>query len=372
MKTSKIEKLNAEPSRLGFGCMRFPKLDNGEIDEVKAQALLDRAIEGGVTYIDTAWPYHDEKSEAFVGRALAKYDRKDYYLATKLPVWKVEKTEDVRFYFEEQLKKLQTDYVDFYLLHALDQKRWDNILKLDMIGELEKLREEGKIRYIGFSFHDEYPVFEEILAYRDWDFCQIQLNYIDRDYQAGLKGYELAKARNIPMVIMEPIKGGALANLPASMEAFFRTLKPQASVASWAFRYLFGLDNAKVILSGMSNMEQLEDNLATFHEAEPLAEDEKEALENVTREYKSRLNNQCTACGYCMPCPFGVNIPGNFKIWNHGAIYEDQAGAKKKYLELEEGSRASDCQQCGACEPQCPQFITIIDDLKNVAAQFEN
>lgn len=371
MNTSTFEKFGITVSRLGFGCMRFPTNEDRTIKEAEAQVLLDTAIEGGVTYIDTAWPYHDESSEEFVGRALKKYPRDTYYLATKLPVWKVEKQEDVRFYFEEQLKKLQTDHIDFYLLHALDKERWDNVLKFNMLAELDKLREEGKIRYIGFSFHDEFEVFEEILNHRDWDFCQIQLNYVDTELQAGLKGYKLAESKGIPIVVMEPVKGGSLAKLPATMESFFRTLKPRASVASWAFRYVASLPNVKVVLSGMSTLGQVQDNLATFTDFEPLNEEEMTAIENVTREYKSRLNNQCTACGYCMPCPFGLNIPQNFRIWNTAAIYEDFEDAKKKYLAMEETERASNCQECGACEPQCPQAITIIEDMKKVAAQFE-
>lgn len=371
MITSKFEKLNIEPSKLGYGCMRFPTTEDGSIDEVEAQKLLDKAYEGGVTYFDTAWPYHDEKSEAFVGKALKKYDRNSFYLATKLPVWKLERTEEVREYVEEQLKRLQTDYIDFYLLHALSKERWDNVVELQMIDELMKLKAEGKIKYLGFSFHDEFEVFEEIIRYHPWDFCQIQFNYVDTELQAGLKGYELAESMGIPVVVMEPVKGGSLAKLPATMESFFRTLRPYDSVASWAFRFVGSYPNVKVILSGMTTMEQVEDNLATFSSFNPLDEAEMEAILNVTREYKARLHNQCTACGYCMPCTFGVNIPANFRLWNTGAVYEDFEGAQEKYNNLSVEARASNCQECGACEPQCPQNITIINDLKKVAALYE-
>lgn len=369
MEKRKIEKLGVSPSLLGYGCMRFPVREDKTIDEEKAQALLDHAIENGVTYIDTAYPYHDQQSETFVGKALSKYDRDSYYLATKLPVWMVKETSDVRKYFEEQLRRLQTDHVDFYLLHALNKERWEDIKRLDMIREVEKLREEGKIKYIGFSFHDEYPVFEEILTYRDWDFCQIQLNYVDTVIQQGMKGYELTEKLGIPVVIMEPVKGGALAKLPPVMEDIFHEVSPERSVASWAFRYVAALPNVKVILSGMTERSQLEDNLQTFGNYKVMSPDEMEAVEKVTKIYRSRQKNECTACGYCMPCPFGVNIPGNFKIWNHGAIYEDLAGAKEKYQLMDASKRADMCQECGACEPQCPQFITIIDDLKRVALE---
>lgn len=367
MERRKFEKLGISPSILGFGCMRFPMKEDKSIDEEKAQELLDKAIAGGVTYIDTAYPYHDQQSEKFVGKALSKYDRDSYYLATKLPVWLVEETSDVREYFEEQLRRLQTDRVDFYLFHALNKERWEEIKRLDMISEVEKLRDEGKISYIGFSFHDEYPVFEEILTYRDWDFCQIQLNYVDTVIQQGIKGYELTEKLGIPVVIMEPVKGGALAKLPSVMENIFHEVSPERSVASWAFRYVASLPNVKVILSGMTEMDQLDDNLGTFGQYDPLSATEMDAVKEVTTIYRSRQMNDCTACGYCMPCPFGVDIPGNFKIWNQGSVYDDLSGAREKYQRMDVSKNATACQECGACEPQCPQSIKIIEDLKRVA-----
>lgn len=366
MEYRKFEKLGISPSLLGYGCMRFPLKEDQTIDEELSEALLDKALANGVTYLDTAYIYHNQKSESFLGKALKKYSRDSYTLATKLPVWMVKETKDVRMYFEEQLQRLNTDHIDFYLFHALDKGRWEQIKKLNMIAEVEKLREEGKIKYIGFSFHDEYPVFEEILTYRDWDFCQMQLNYVDTIIQQGMKGYELTEKLGIPVVIMEPIKGGTLAKLPDVMEDAFRLVNSEASISSWALRYVASLPNVKVVLSGMTEMYQLEDNLKTFGNFQKLNQEEMEAVEKVTKIYRSRQLNECTACGYCMPCPFGVNIPGNFKIWNQGSIYENLTGAKGKYLQMDEGKRASACQECGACEPLCPQAITIIKDLKKV------
>ncbi|MDP3386744.1 MAG: aldo/keto reductase [Eubacteriales bacterium] len=371
MEYREMEKLGVKPSLLGFGCMRFPTREDKSIDEEKSQALLDKAINNGLTYIDTAYPYHEKSSEEFLGRALSKYNRESYYLATKLPVWLVEEPSDVRKYFEEQCKNLNTDYIDFYLFHALGRDRWDSVKKHQMIEAVEKLRDEGKIRFIGFSFHDEYPVFEEILTYREWDFCQIQLNYVDTNIQQGMKGYELADRLGIPVIIMEPAKGGALAKLPEKMESIFYEIDKERSVASWAFRYIATLPNVKVVLSGMSDMQQVEDNLKTFNDFEPLNPSEMEAIQKVTQIYRSRQMNDCTGCNYCMPCPFGVNIPGNFGIWNQGSIYEDLERAKEKYHRLDEGKRATACQECGACESQCPQSIPIINDLKRVALQFE-
>ena len=372
MKQVKFENIGVEVSQLGFGCMRFPVNEDRSINEPEALELLQCAIKGGVTYIDTAYPYHDGTSEEFVGRALQPYDRGSYRLATKLPVWKVEKTEDVAALFYEQLGKLRTEYVDFYLLHALDKERWEKIVELDMLGELDKLKAAGRIKYIGFSFHDELPVFEEIINARPWDFCQIQLNYIDRNIQQGMRGYEIAEALGIPLVIMEPVKGGALAKLPEEMTAIFNGVDDSRSVASWAFRFLGSLPNVKVILSGMTTMEQLEDNLKTFADFSPLNEKEQAAVEQVTKVYRGRQKNRCTTCEYCMPCPFGVKIPNNFKLWNTGYIYEDLPTAKQQYFELEAGERASACQECGSCEPKCPQGIEIIEDLKKVAALFES
>lgn len=371
MEKRRIEKLNVEPSLLGYGCMRFPVTEDGKIIEEEATKLLDRAMAGGVTYIDTAYPYHNEKSEEFVGRYLEGKDRESYYLATKLPVWKLESKEDVRKYFDEQLKKLRTHYVDFYLLHALDKDKWEKVLKFDVINECLKLKEEGKIRFLGFSFHDEMDVFKEIINYRDWDFVQLQLNYVDTKIQQGIEGYEIAKSKGIPVVIMEPVKGGALAKLPDAMDSIFKEINPHLSTASWAMRYLGSMDNIKVILSGMTTMEQVEDNLNTFNNFKPLNEEEEKAVEKVTEIYISRQQNRCTTCGYCMPCPFGVRIPTNFKIWNTAYIYEDMEKGKKDYMKLKEEERASHCQKCGACEPKCPQMIHIIEDLKKVTKEFE-
>jgi len=256
-------------------------------------------------------------------------------------------------------------------LHSLNKDRWDKVKEHRMVEILEELKAEGRIKYLGFSFHDEYPVFDKILRDREWDFCQIQLNYVDTNIQQGIKGYELAEKLNIPIVIMEPVKGGALAKLPDEMSQIFTNLAPNQSIASWAFRYIASLPNVKVVLSGMSTMDQVEDNLKTYGEFQPLSQEEQEAVKKVTEIYRSRQQNDCTGCNYCMPCPYDVNIPGNFKIWNNSAIYEDEKGGREDYFKLEEKNRATACQACGACEPQCPQNISIIEDLKKVASQFE-
>jgi uncharacterized protein len=367
MKTSYFEKLGINTSLLGFGCMRFPTKTDGTIDEIQSEAMLDKAIAEGVTYIDTAYPYHNGESESFVGKVLKKYNRNQFTIATKLPVWKVNKKEDVRVYFYEQLNKLQVDYVDFYLLHALDNDKWDLLLKQGVLEEVEALQREGKIRFLGFSFHDEYNVFEKIITYRNWDFCQIQYNYIDTQIQAGDKGYALAEKLGIPLIIMEPIKGGNLANLPEDIAKYFKSYNPDKTLSSWALRWVASHSNVKVILSGMSNMEHVVDNLDTFNNFSELNDEEMECVRKVTDIILSRTKNGCTGCEYCMPCPHGVNIPRNFKIWNDFAIYGNENQAVRRYWkDMPATERADMCQECGACEPLCPQSIKIINDLRRV------
>ena len=371
MEYRSMDKLGVKPSMLGFGCMRFPQKEDGSIDEVESEKMLDKAIEAGVTYIDTAYPYHNGESEPFVGRVLKKYKRDSFYLATKLPIWKVETMEDVKATFEEQLNRLQVDYVDFYLLHALSKERWEKILKLGVLDFCKEMKEQGKLKYIGFSFHDSYEVFEEILTSWDWDFCQIQYNYMDTEHQAGDRGYALAEKLGVPMVIMEPIKGGSLAVLPEDIAAMYKEADQEASISSWALRWVGTHSNVKVILSGMSTYSQVLDNLKTFETFKPLNQEEQALVEKVAASIRSRVKTGCTGCRYCMPCPFGIDIPKNFAIWNQEAMYGNPAAAKRKYeRELAESARADQCRKCGACEKECPQAISIREDLVRVKEDF--
>ncbi len=367
MEKRKLEKLGIETSLLGFGCMRFPVTEGGKINEPEAEKMLDRAISAGVNYIDTAYPYHGGDSEPFVGRVLKKYDRSSFYLATKLPVWMVNSLEDVDRLFEEQLHRLQTDYIDFYLLHALGRERFEKMVELGVVDRLAELKAQGKIRYLGFSFHDGYDAFEQILNYRDWDFCQIQLNYMDAEEQAGLKGYELAEEKGVPLVIMEPIKGGSLAAFANDITGRFRSLDPGASVASFALRWVGSLPGVKVVLSGMSSMEQVEDNLKTFSDFRPLSERESQEIHDIVTLIKSRVKNGCTGCRYCMPCPAGVDIPGNFRVWNTYHMYQNYNMVRWSWEnELGESKQAKCCVKCGKCEAACPQKLSIRKDLERV------
>lgn len=373
MEYRKMENLGISTSLLGFGCMRFPTNADGSIDETKVLAMIDRAYWEGVTYYDTAYPYHGGKSEVVTGKALARYPRDSYYLATKLPIWNIKTIDDVERIFAEQLDRLQKDYVDFYLMHGLNKGSWKTVKEMDILKVCEKLRGDGKIRYIGFSFHDDYGTFEEILASYKWDFCQIQLNYMDKDTQATLKGVELAGRLGIPIVVMEPVKGGSLAKLPSEgIDELFRKARPEASTASWALRYAGSFDNVKVVLSGMSTMEQVEDNLSTFGSFEPLRDDEREIIGQVARALNGRVQNDCTGCRYCMPCPAGVDIPRCFNIWNQYHIYENAGQARWNWTNgIEEAKKASNCVKCGKCEQACPQHIAIREDLARLQAELD-
>lgn len=367
MKYRKMENLNVNTSLLGFGCMRFPTLEDGKINEVEAEKMIDEAIKQGVNYIDTAYPYHGGASEPFVGRVLDKYPRDSYYLATKLPMWKIEKSEDVTEIFIEQLGRLNKEYVDFYLLHSMNKAAFEKAKTLGVLDILEEFRKQGKIRYIGFSFHDSYEVFEEMINYYNWDFCQIQFNYVDEFEQAGIKGYKLAEEKGIPMVIMEPIKGGTLANLPEDVAKNFKEYHPNKSIASWALRWVGSFSNIKVILSGMSTYNQVLDNLDTFNNFEPLNEEELACVKKVVDELSVRTKNGCTNCKYCMPCPAGVDIPGNFWLWNNYYKYESLSYINYKYNQMKEaGTLADKCIKCGKCEKLCPQAISIRKDLESV------
>ena len=363
---------NYTPSLLGFGCMRFPVNAEGKIDRKEAEKMLDYAITHGVNYIDTAFPYHNQESEPFVGKVLKKYNRDSFYLTTKMPLWFVNSIEEAEAMFENQLQRLDVDYVDFYLLHALDKEKWEKTKRLGILEYLDKMKMDGRLRNLGFSFHDEYEVFEEIIQAYPWDFCQIQYNYVDREEQAGDKGYALAEKLGIPLIIMEPIKGGSLAVLPNDLADKLKQHAPNQSISSWALRWVASHSNVKVILSGMSTFDQVVDNVKTFANFKCLTIEEEALIEEIAHEIKARTMNGCTGCEYCMPCPFGVNIPKNFRIWNDFSKYGNYAVTRKAYYEdLKCEEQSSMCKQCGKCEALCPQHIAIRDDLKRVAQDME-
>ena len=372
MEFRSIDKLGITTSLLGFGCMRFPLMEDGKIDEGRSLQMIDTAYRSGVNYFDTAYVYHEGKSEIFTGKALDRYDRSSYYLATKLPIWDVECVADAERIFYEQLRKLNKDYIDFYLLHSFNSGNFEKMVQLGIIDYLDQLKKEGKIHYLGFSFHDEYEAFEKILRYRDWDFCQIQLNYMDTDTQAGMKGYQLTEELNVPLIIMEPVKGGSIAKLPPEAISYFDALAPGKSPASWALRWVGSLPNVKVILSGMSDEVQVADNLATFSPFIPMKEEEQQAVMKVADVYRSIIKNGCTGCSYCMPCPAGVDIPRTFSLWNDYARYHNTGDICWQWTcNFDEDRKAKNCIECGQCEDACPQRLSIREDLKKVQTEFD-
>lgn len=362
-----------EASILGFGCMRFPVInrDNSHIDEEKAIKMLHYAIDNGVNYIDTAYPYHGQTSEVLVGKALKGGYREKVKLATKLPIWLVKTPEDCDKFLDEQLKKLDTEYIDLYLVHALDKEKFKKVKELGIWDFLCRAKESGKIKNIGFSFHDDVKTFKEILDTYDWDFCQIQYNYMDINTQAGDEGLAYAASKGVPVVVMEPLRGGKLAKNPPE-EVMYELQETGMTPAELALRWVWNHPEVKVVLSGMGTMEQVQENLKTADKAyaSSLTEKELKVVSDIRNSYNSRTKVGCTGCGYCMPCPAGVDIPENFSIYNEAFIYDDLDSIKSYYNRMDEKKRASSCVKCGKCEKLCPQGIQIRKMLEEVNTVF--
>ena len=359
--------VNAQSSALGFGCMRLPTAD-GKIDEAKAIGMIRHAIDSGVRYVDTAYPYHGGESERLVGKALKDGYRERVILATKLPCWAVHTHEDMMRILDEQLEKLQTDHVDFYLLHALDGNRYDKMTELGYKDFLDEALRQGKIRWPGFSFHDDHEAFMRILADYDWKMCQVQMNVLDGEYQAGLKGIRAAGEKGVGVVGMEPLRGGMLANPPRKVQEAYEAFPEKRSAVEWAFRYLYTMPQIITVLSGMSTPEQVEDNLAIFSRAsrEPLSEAEKSLYEKVKETYYSLLKTRCTGCEYCQPCPRGVEIPRIFRGFDRSLMQENGSFRSEYARIVSEGKDASRCVACRKCERACPQHLPIVHYLQEI------
>lgn len=369
MLTAEFKNCTVPVSKLGMGCMRLPVIDgqDDKIDKVRAQAIIDRAVEGGITYFDTAHYYHSGESQIFMGEALASYSRDRYLLATKMPVWGLESPGDLEKVFEEQLKKLRTDYFDFYLLHALNKELFEKVITFDAYGFIAKKKAEGYIRNIGFSFHDSPDVLQTVVDRYDWDFAQLQINYVDWEKQQAKQQHDILRKKDIPCIIMEPVRGGKLANPGTKAEALLKATRPDKSVVSWALRFAGGLPGILTVLSGMTTLEQLEENIAEFSALEPLSADDLKLLEKAADAFNKRNMVPCTACGYCIDCPSGVDIPGMFELFNRFEL----GGEKDTFLNgwSAFGSKTADsCIKCGVCLPLCPQGIEIPAQLEKVAA----
>ncbi len=357
--------LEWRPSALGFGAMRLPTIDGdpGRIDEPQATRMIRYAIDHGVNYVDTAYPYHRETSEPFLGRALQDGYRERIRLATKMPCWKVERATDFDRYLDEQRGRLRTDHIDFYLLHGLNAGSWHKMRDLRVLRWAEKAIGDGRIRHLGFSFHDKYEVFEEIVDGSDlWVFCQIQYNFMDTDYQAGTKGLKYAANEGLAVVVMEPLRGGLLArNVPPAVQQAWDSAPRRRTPADWALQWVWNQPQVSVVLSGMSTMEQVEQNVASAGESGPgtLTEEDLALIARVRDAYGELSRIPCTDCRYCLPCPSGVNIPGIFEIYNDAMVYGDMQYAQTSYLWIDEGARANLCAECGECLEKCPQQIEI-------------
>ena len=369
MKYRNFGKLGIKGSAFGLGCMRFNGAASGDsiIDEQKAISLIRRAVDGGVTYLDTAYVYLDRTSEIVLGKALQDGYREKVTIATKMPADLVHNREEMQALLDEELKKLQTDHIDFYLMHGIDKKEWEYFKSIGAPQFFDDMKKAGKIRYKCFSFHAPYEEFEYIIKDYDWDMVQIQYNFMNEDYQAGTKGLELAGSLGIPVVIMEGLLGGRLAKAPDNVQALYDAFPVKRSPVEWAFRWLCNHPQIATVLSGCNEEAQIDDNLRIFDTVEPgiMSEEELKLMSDVRDAYLSRMRIGCTGCRYCMPCPNGVNIPGIFAAWNDVSLYSaDLAQHFGLNMIRKNGEGADNCVACGACEAACPQHLPVIDALQ--------
>ena len=368
-------KLDFQVSALGFGAMRLPSksADYTDIDEAQALEMIHYAIDHGVNYLDTAYGYHGGKSEILVGKALKGGYRQKVKVATKLPTWLVNAAPDMDRYLDEQLRKLDTEHIDFYLFHDLNKDRWAKLERLEALNWAEKAIQKGKIGHIGFSFHDDRETFKKIIDAYPWTFCQIQYNYLDIDHQAGQFGLQYAAQKGIAVVIMEPLRGGRLANPPEEVQKIFDEAPVKRSPVAWALLWLWNQKEVAVVLSGMSNLQQVKENIeiASSSGVGLLSPEELKIIERAREAFERLPSINCNACKYCLPCPNGVNISRNFELYNDAFQKIAFDDARRKYLALPEEERASSCLGCGDCEDLCPQELPIPELLEKVARAFE-
>lgn len=369
-----FKKLDREVSLLGMGAMRLPETEDGQINEPEAIDIIRSAIDAGINYVDTAFGYHNGKSEGLVGKALRDGYREKVLLADKMPIWLAKDEEHMKEMFQTQLERLDTDYIDMYLVHSVNKPNWKRIKKLNLMPFLEEMKAAGKIKHIGFSFHDSYEFFEEVLDSYPWEFCQIQLNYMDKDIQAGVKSLKLAAEKGLSVIIMEPLKGGKLTTgIPPTVQELWDNAPVKRTPAEWGFKWLANMPEVTLILSGMSSREQLQQNIATVSAADlnVLSDKERELIDKVSDEYNRLIKYSCTGCEYCLPCPQKLKIPDLIDTLNEWNIYGQNPATKMEYIEwVPEGRHASDCISCKACEKKCPQGLPVAQIMKETAEIF--
>ena len=364
-------------SALGFGAMRLPIIDDqtDKINEEKAIKMIRTAIDNGVNYVDTAYDYHGKQSERLVKKALEDGYREKVFLADKLPMWHIKDENDMERIFNEQLEKLGTDRIDLYMLHALNARYWQLVQDFKIMDWMEKKKEEGKIGLIGFSFHDSYPAFKMIVdGYDNWDFCQIQYNFMDEEYQAGKAGLQYAYKKGINVVIMEPLRGGDVVNnVPDQVKAVYDTAESKRSYAGWALQWLWDQPEVWLVLSGMSKPEEVEENLILADKSdENFSDNDQLVMKNVQAEYGKLQLIGCTGCNYCKSCPQGINIPQQLKLLDEYSMYHNDAKMKfhMQFVKFEE--RAIHCTSCNHCVELCPQKIDIPAHMKKYAEMYKN
>lgn len=353
---------NQSISRLGMGNMRLPTTgERGPIDREKAQEIIDYAVSNGINYFDTAYIYHGGESETFTGDALAKYPRDSYNMATKFNIMS---GTDYKAIFEKQLEKMKTDHIDFYLIHGIFDNNIDQYIDIGAVDYFAEQKKAGRIRNLGFSSHASVQGLERFIKLRDWDFAQIQMNYLDWTLQDAKAQYELLTAHNIPVIVMEPLRGGRLADLSPEANAVLKEAQPEWSLASWAFRWLLRYPNVQVILSGMTTLDQMKDNVATFENVEPLSDEQADILMRACDMLRSQINVPCTACRYCCDdCPQNLDIPKLMEMYNHYKL----SGPMGLWMMNSIEKKPSECIACGVCSAHCPQNISIPDIMGELA-----
>ncbi len=372
MQYREFGKTGQKVSTLGFGCMRLPVVgdNNAQVDEKATNALVGMALEKGINYFDTAWGYHGGNSEATLGKALDMHKaRSTVFVADKMPPWEITCQNDMEKIFIAQCARLRSGYIDFYLLHNINKTHWAKMRELGALDFLHRLQKEGRVGHVGFSFHDELSVFKDIVDSYDWDFCQIQYNYLDEELQAGTDGLDYAAKKGMGVVVMEPLRGGNLARKPPEeIQALWDSAQTKYSPAEWALRWLFDKPEISVVLSGMNEKRQMEENcrIASEHVTQTMTNAQFNLIYRARELFLSRFKTPCTTCAYCMPCPSGVNIPGIFRVFNEYGLFGDKnwcGGMYNANMAATE-STAANCVQCGQCEEACPQKIAIIETLQ--------